>query len=59
MQKAGAIITNQGGLTCHAAIVARELNKPCIIGTELATKILNNGDLVEIDATNGSVKILK
>jgi len=54
-----AIITDEGGLTCHAAIVARELGKPCIIGTKIATKILHNGDLVEVDAEKGTVKIIK
>ncbi|HOX97316.1 MAG TPA: PEP-utilizing enzyme [bacterium] len=55
----GAIITDDGGLTCHAAIIARELKKPCIIGTKIATSILNDGDLVEVDANNGLVKIIK
>jgi len=59
MQKASAIITEEGGLTSHAAIVARELNIPCIVGTKIATKILKDGDLVEVDANKGIVKILK
>ena len=59
MKKAGAIITDEGGITCHAAIVARELNKPCVIGTKFATQILKDGDLVEVDADNGIVKILE
>ncbi len=59
MKKAGAFITDEGGITCHAAIVARELNKPCVIGTKIATKVLKNGDLVEVDANKGVVKILK
>ena len=54
--KCGAIITNDGGLTCHAAIIARELNKPCIIGTKIATKVLKDGDIVEVDANKGIVK---
>jgi len=57
--KAVAIVTDTGGLTCHAAIVSRELNTPCIIGTDHATKILKDGDLVEVDANKGIVKILK
>ncbi|MEK7116851.1 MAG: PEP-utilizing enzyme [Patescibacteria group bacterium] len=57
--KAGAIITNQGGLLSHAAIVSRELNIPCIIGTGNATEILKDGDMIEVDANNGVVKILK
>ncbi len=59
MKKASAIITNEGGITCHAAIVSRELNKPCIIGTKIATKVLNDEDLVEVDANIGIVKILE
>ncbi|MDP2642192.1 MAG: PEP-utilizing enzyme [bacterium] len=58
-KKAGAIITDQGGLLSHAAIVSRELNIPCIVGTGNATEIFKNGDLVEVDAENGIVTILK
>ena len=57
--KAAAIITDEGGITAHAAIVARELKKPCIVGTKIATKALKTGDVVEIDANKGVVKILK
>lgn len=59
MKKAKAIITDEGGLTSHAAIVSRELGVPCIIGTKNATNILKNGQKVEIDIENGTVKILK
>lgn len=59
MKKAAAFVTNEGGITCHAAIVAREMKKPCIIGTKNATKILRNGDFVEVNANKGVVKILK
>lgn len=58
MRKAAAIVTNEGGVTCHAAIVSRELNKPCIIGTKIATKVLKDGDMVEVDAEKGIVKII-
>ena len=58
MHRASAFVTDEGGITCHAAIIARELKKPCIIGTKNATKILKDGDLVEVDAENGVVKIL-
>lgn len=58
LKKATAIVTDEGGITCHAAIVAREFNKPCIVGSKIATKILKNGDLVEVDADHGIVKIL-
>jgi phosphohistidine swiveling domain-containing protein len=59
MKKALAIITDDGGITCHAAIISRELKKPCIIGTKIATKVLHDGDWVEVDANEGIVKILK
>lgn len=59
MKKAAAFVTNEGGITCHAAILAREMKKPCIIGTKNATKLLKNGDLVEVDADKGVVKIIK
>jgi len=54
------IVTNEGGLLCHAAIVARELNIPCVIGTKIATKVFKDGDRVEVNATSGIVrKIIK
>jgi phosphohistidine swiveling domain-containing protein len=59
MKKSVAIITDEGGITSHASIVARELKKPCIIGTKIATQVLHDGDLVEVDANNGVVRILK
>lgn len=58
MKKAGAIVTELGGVTCHAAIISRELRKPCVVGTKFATKMLKDGDLVEVDANNGIVKVL-
>lgn len=58
-EKAGAIITDEGGLTCHAAIVSRELGIPCIVGTKNATQILKDGDLVEVNADEGTVKIIQ
>ena len=58
MKKAAAIVTDEGGISCHAAIVARELGKPCIIGTRNATQVLHDGDLVEVDAEKGIVRIL-
>lgn len=59
MKLAGAFVTDEGGITCHAAIVAREMKKPCIIGTKIATQVLKDGDLVEVDAERGIVKILR
>ncbi|MES2202952.1 MAG: PEP-utilizing enzyme [Patescibacteria group bacterium] len=59
MKLASAIVTDEGGITCHAAIVSRELKKPCIIGTRNATRVLKTGDMVEVDAEKGVVRILK
>jgi len=58
MKIAGAIVTEQGGITSHAAIVSRELGIPCVIGTKIATKIFKDGDMVEVDASKGIVKKL-
>jgi phosphoenolpyruvate synthase/pyruvate phosphate dikinase len=58
-KKASAIIAAQGGLMSHAAIVSREMVIPCIVGVYNATKILKDGDLVEVDANLGIVKILE
>lgn len=58
MKKAAAIVTDEGGITCHAAIVARELKIPCIVGTQVATKRLYDNLTVEVDAYTGKVKIV-
>ncbi len=58
MRKAAAIITNEGGITSHAAIVSRELGIPCIVGTQNATKLLKDGDKVEVDTIKGIVRRL-
>lgn len=59
LKKAAAIVTDEGGITSHAAIVARELRIPAIIGTKIATKVLKNGMIVEVKANHGIVRILK
>jgi len=59
IQKSSAIVTDEGGITCHAAIISRELNKPCVIGIRVATQALKDDDLIEVDANKGVVKILK
>jgi phosphohistidine swiveling domain-containing protein len=56
MERAAAFVTDEGGITCHAAIVSRELGKPCIVATGNATKVLKDGDLIEVDANTGIVK---
>ncbi len=58
MHKASAFVTDEGGITCHAAIVSREMHKPCIIGTKIGTKVFKDGDLVEVDADKGIVRKL-
>jgi len=58
MKKAKAIITDIGGITSHAAIVSRELQKPCVVGTKIGTKVLKDGDRVEVDAEKGVIKKL-
>ncbi len=58
MKRAAAFVTDEGGITSHAAIVSREMKKPCIIGTKIATKVFRDGDRVEVDATKGIVKKL-
>ena len=55
MTRAAAIVTDEGGMTCHAAIVSRELGVPCIVGTRTATKIIADGSPVTVDGKTGSV----
>ena len=57
--KAAAIVTDEGGITSHASIISREFGIPCIVGTNDATKLLKDGEIVEVDANKGIVKILK
>lgn len=59
MEKAAAIVTDEGGITCHAAIVSREMGTPCIVETKFATEVLNNGDLVEVNTEESIVKVIK
>lgn len=55
MKKAKAIVTNSGGMTCHAAIVSRELGIPCIVATKNATDVIKSGQDITVDAENGIV----
>ena len=55
MRRAAAIVTDSGGMTCHAAIVSRELGIPCVVGTGDATKVLRDGEVVTVDAGAGVV----
>ncbi len=58
-RKAAAIVTNQGGMLSHAVIVSRELKIPCVVNTRDATLVFKDGDLVEVDANKGIVKIIE
>lgn len=59
MNKSAAVVTEVGGITCHAAIISRELGKPCVVNTMIATEVFKTGDMVEVDANHGVVKIIK
>lgn len=59
LREASAIVTNEGGMICHAAIVAREMKTPCIVGTRNATKMIKDGDIIEVDANQGKVVIIQ
>ncbi|MFH0972177.1 MAG: PEP-utilizing enzyme [Candidatus Micrarchaeota archaeon] len=56
MKKAAAIVTDEGGITSHAAVISREMNIPCLVGTKNATKIFKDGQLVEVDANHGEIR---
>lgn len=58
MEKAAGFITDEGGITCHAAILSREFNVPCIVGTLNGTKEIKDGQIIELDAYAGKVHIL-
>lgn len=58
MLKAAAIVADEGGITSHAAIVSRELKIPCVVGTHYALNNIKTGDLIEVDAVNGIVRII-
>jgi len=58
MRKAKAVVTDEGGLTSHAAIISREFGIPCVIGTKVATKVFHDGQKVEVDADEGRIRIL-
>lgn len=58
IRRASAIVTDSGGILSHAAIIAREMKIPCIVGTQISTKVLKDGDMVEVDAEKGMVRKL-
>ncbi len=59
MRKAGAIITDVGGVLSHAAIVSREFGIPCIVNTQIATKAIHDGDIIDLHCAKGIVRIVK
>lgn len=59
MEKAAAFVTDEGGILCHAAIISREMGKACVIGTKIATKVLKDGDIVEVNANEGIVRKIR
>lgn len=59
LNKIAGIITDEGGVLCHAAIISREMKIPCMIGAKIATKVLHSGDMVELDADKGVIKYKK
>lgn len=59
IKKCLAVVTDEGGILGHTAVITRELKKPCVIGTKIATQVLKDGDLVEVDADQGIIKVLK
>jgi phosphoenolpyruvate synthase/pyruvate phosphate dikinase len=57
IKRASAIVTDEGGMLSHAAIVARESNIPCIVGTRTATFLIKDGDMITLDLTRGIVRV--
>jgi phosphohistidine swiveling domain-containing protein len=58
-RKAAAVVTDEGGMSCHAAIISREFGLPCVVGTQVATRVLKTGDLIEVNGDTGVIKILE
>jgi pyruvate,water dikinase len=59
MKMASAIITEEGGITCHSAIISRELKIPCVVGVQGLISLLKDCDKIEVDAYEGKIKLLK
>ena len=58
VEKAAGIVTDEGGMLCHAAIISREFNLPCVIGTNDATQRIHTGDIIVVSADEGKVQII-
>ncbi len=59
LKRAAAVVTNEGGVLCHAAVISREFGIPCIVGTRIATKVFKTGDMIEVDGSLGVVKKIR
>src|SRR3989338_9227003 len=59
MSRAAALVTDEGGITSHAAVMSREFGIPCIVGTNNATTVFKDGDLIEVDTNKGTVRLVK
>ncbi|MBI5221669.1 MAG: hypothetical protein HY979_02605 [Candidatus Magasanikbacteria bacterium] len=59
ISRCAALVTDEGSIICHAAIIAREFKIPCVVGTKVATEFLKDGDLVEINANKGIIKKIR
>ena len=59
LKKASGIVTDFGGMLCHAALISREFGIPCVVGTKYATKVFKDNDLVELNAYEGVVRKIK
>jgi len=56
--KAKAVVTDEGGMSSHAAIISREFKIPCIVGTKIATRVIKDGDIIKVDANKGIIEII-
>ena len=59
LSKVGAIVAEEGGITAHVSVISREMKVPCVVGIPHVTKMINDGDYLEINANTGVVRILK
>jgi len=55
-EKVGGIVTDEGGIACHAAIISRELDVPCVVGCKIALQVLKENEIIELDADDGIIK---
>lgn len=58
-RKIAGVVTDEGGMSCHAAIISREFKLPCVVGTKVATRVVFTGDKIEVDGSTGLIKIIE